>query len=76
MRTVALVTFGVAALVLLTAAYLASCRIWPYAACGRCNGSGKSKSPSRKAFRNCPRCKGTSRRERTGTKFLNRHNTH
>ncbi|TKK74640.1 hypothetical protein FDA38_35250 [Kribbella jiaozuonensis] len=76
MRSVALVTSAVAALVLLTAAYLATCRIWPYANCGRCNGSGKSRSPSRKAFRNCKRCKGTGRRERTGTKFLNRHKTH
>ncbi|MBB6565776.1 hypothetical protein HPO96_17470 [Kribbella sandramycini] len=74
MRTVALVTFAVAALVLLTAAYLASCRIWPYANCTRCNGAGKSRSPSRKAFRNCPRCQGTGRRERAGTKYLNRNN--
>jgi hypothetical protein len=75
MRTVALVAFGLAALVLLTAIYLLSCRIYPYANCGRCNGSGKSRSPSRKAFRNCGRCTGTGRRERAGTKYLNRNKT-
>ncbi|MFI5730336.1 hypothetical protein ACIA49_09475 [Kribbella sp. NPDC051587] len=74
-RTVALVMFGLAALVLLTAAYLLSCRIWPYANCTRCSGSGKSRSLSGKAFRNCPRCTGTGRRERAGTKYLNRNKT-
>ncbi len=76
LRTAALVTFAVAALVLLTAAYLATCRIWPYANCRRCSGSGKSRSLTRKAFRNCNRCKGSGRRDRAGTKFLNRHKTH
>ena len=55
--------------------YLAGCRIWPYANCGRCHGSGKSGSPTRKTFRNCPRCKGTGRRTRIGRRLLDRHAT-
>jgi DnaJ-class molecular chaperone len=53
--------------------YLAACRIWPYANCGRCSGSGKSGSPTRKTFRKCPRCKGTGRRTRIGRRLLDRH---
>jgi hypothetical protein len=75
---IALVTAGsvllVAAFVVgLVVVYLAGCRIWPYANCPRCHGSGKSGSPNRKSFRNCPRCKGTGRRTRLGRLFLDRH---
>jgi len=59
----------VAALVL-GGLYLLACAIWPYANCGRCNGQGKSRSPSGKKFRNCPRCKGTGRRKRIGRRLL------
>jgi hypothetical protein len=74
----ALVTAGsilllAACVLVLTVAYLAGCRIWPYANCSRCSGSGKSGSPSRRAFRNCPRCKGTGRRARLGRRLLDRH---
>lgn len=70
MNTAALVMSALAVAIIAAALYLASCRIWPMANCGRCNGTGKRRSPSGKAFRNCPRCKGTGRRDRLGRKFL------
>lgn len=48
------------------AGYVAACAVWPFAACPRCKGTGKRRSPSGKAFRTCPTCKGASRRLRTG----------
>lgn len=68
--TAGLALSGIAIGVLILAAYLAACRIWPYANCSRCSGSGKSRSPSGKKFRNCPRCKGTGRRKRIGRRLL------
>lgn len=53
------------------AAYLVGCRVWPYAACLRCKGEGKFRSPSGHAWRVCPRCKGTARRLRTGRRIIN-----
>jgi hypothetical protein len=67
-----LAAFGLVLAVL----YLAGCRIWPYANCPRCTGSGKSGAPTRTAFRNCPRCKGTGRRTRLGRRLLDRHSNH
>lgn len=51
---------------LATAGYVAVCAFWPFTACRLCSGSGKRRSPSGKAFRICPRCKGSARRLRTG----------
>lgn len=51
--------------------YLASCAIWPYTACNRCD-AGKHHSPSQKNWRHCRRCKGTGRRRRVGHRVLNR----
>ncbi|MET9269795.1 hypothetical protein [Kribbella sp. NPDC003557] len=56
--------------------YLLACAVWPYANCDRCDGSGKSRSPSGRTFRNCPRCKGLGRRERIGRRLLNHTNKH
>jgi Zn finger protein HypA/HybF involved in hydrogenase expression len=53
----------------LIAAYLLVCWIWPYAACGRCEG-GKKRSPSEKYWRICGRCEGKGRRIRTGRYLL------
>jgi hypothetical protein len=47
------------------ALYVVACSIWPYTACGRCDG-GKRRSPSGKAWRSCPRCKGSGKRRRFG----------
>ena len=52
--------------------YAAACVLWPYAACGRCGGDGKLRSPSGKAFRRCRRCAGTGQRERLGRRLLTR----
>lgn len=46
--------------------YLGACAFWPFAACRRCSGTAKLKSPTGKAWRPCPRCGGTGRRVRVG----------
>lgn len=51
--------------------YAAACRWWPYAACRRCSGEGKLRSPSGRAWRKCPRCKGSGARLRIGRRILN-----
>ena len=55
-----LILIGVVALTV----YVLFCRVFPYTACRNCKGSGKSYSPSGKAFRNCRRCGGSGRRRR------------
>jgi hypothetical protein len=52
--------------------YLATCWLWPFAACRRCTGSGKRRAPGGKSWRDCPRCKGTGRRLRLGRRIANR----
>ena len=54
---------------LVVAGYALTCWVWPYTACGRCKGSGKARSPSGKAFRDCRRCKGAGRRIRLGRRL-------
>ena len=49
--------------------YLAACAWWPYAACRRCHGTGRHRSPSGKAWRPCRRCKGSGRRVRIGRRL-------
>ncbi|WP_238160366.1 hypothetical protein [Kribbella pratensis] len=66
----------IVAALILTSLYLLACAIWPYANCGRCDGAGKSRSPSGKKFRNCPRCKGTGRRKRIGRRLLDHRDAH
>lgn len=51
--------------------YAAACRWWPFKACRKCNGEGKLRSPSGKAWRKCTRCKGTGARLRTGRRISN-----
>jgi len=67
-----LAAFGVVVAV----GYLIGCRIWPYTNCSRCHGDGTSRAPSPKAFRDCPRCKGTGRRTRIGRRLLDHHTNH
>jgi hypothetical protein len=50
----------------LAALYVTACAAWPYAACRRCSGSGKRRSPTGKAWRPCGRCEGSGRRIRFG----------
>ena len=49
--------------------YVIACALWPFAACHGCSGSGKSRSPSGKAWRPCRRCKGTGARVRVGRRL-------
>lgn len=51
--------------------YFVACRIWPFAACLRCSGSGRRRSPSGRAWRPCRRCKGSGTRLRTGRRVWN-----
>lgn len=48
------------------AVYVAACAWWPFAACRRCAGTGKRRSPTGKAWRPCGGCGGTGRRVRGG----------
>ncbi|WP_088289835.1 hypothetical protein [Kineosporia sp. A_224] len=57
------------ALLLWAAGYLIACTLFPFAACRNCQGSGKFRSPSGRAWRNCRRCKGTGRRIRLGRRI-------
>ncbi|MFD4196753.1 hypothetical protein [Amycolatopsis thermoflava] len=56
-------TTVVLALLAWLALYYLACQIWPYTACGRCNG-GKHTSPTGKAWRNCSRCGGSGKKRR------------
>lgn len=53
------------------AGYAIACKVWPFASCRRCTGTGKRRSPTGKAFRSCRRCKGTGKRLRTGRRVFN-----
>ncbi|GIG58876.1 hypothetical protein Lfu02_32480 [Longispora fulva] len=55
---------------LITLGYALACAYWPFAACRRCTGSGKRRSPLGRAWRDCRRCKGTGRRIRTGRRIF------
>jgi len=55
----------------LIAVYAAACVIYPLTAHGRCNGTGKLRSPGGKAWRRCPGCKGTGTKPRLGARLLN-----
>jgi len=46
--------------------YALACLVWPLAACRKCEGVGRFRSPSKKYWRPCPRCDGSGRRIRTG----------
>ena len=63
---------GAAALiaVVLAAGYALACAIYPFTAHGRCNGTGKLRSPSGKAWRTCRGCKGSGRKLRIGRRLF------
>ncbi len=62
-------TVALVAAVLLVA-YIAACAIYPFTAHGRCNGTGKLRSPSGKAWRTCRGCKGSGRKLRIGRRLF------
>jgi len=53
------------------AGYVIACAIWPFRVCRRCDGSGKRRSPSGRAWRKCRRCKGVGARLRFGRHAYN-----
>ena len=59
--TILVITFG----------YIAACAIWPFRSCRLCGGSGRHRSPSRRAWRNCRRCNGTGGTLRVGRRVYN-----
>ncbi|MFI5935769.1 hypothetical protein [Actinoplanes sp. NPDC051494] len=59
------------ALLALTLGYAVACWIWPFKNCRKCDGLGKKRSPSGRAFRLCRRCSGTGRRMRAGRWIYN-----
>lgn len=69
-------TIGAAILLLLflsivTVCYLGTCWVWPFANCRRCNGLGRFRSPSGRAWRPCRRCGGSGGRLRFGRHVVN-----
>lgn len=58
----------VAGLLLWGGGYVLACWIWPFAACRRCDGAGRFRSPTGRAWRNCKRCKGSGKRVRFGVR--------
>jgi hypothetical protein len=56
---------------LITLGYGIGCWLWPFAACTRCRGSGKRRSPFGRAFGDCRRCNGTGRSLRIGRRIIN-----
>lgn len=55
--------------VLAAAAYIVHCVIWPYRACPKCQGAGRFRSPSGKAWRYCHRCNGRGAQLRPGRRL-------
>lgn len=64
-------TAAVAVALIWAAGYGLACAVWPFRACRRCDGSGKRRSPSGKAWRSCPRCHGGGARLRYGRRLWN-----
>ncbi|BEL07802.1 hypothetical protein Q0Z83_059930 [Actinoplanes sichuanensis] len=58
--------WAVTAAILWAAGYVIACRVWPYAACRKCEGRGQFRSPSGRAWRHCRRCRGSGSRVRYG----------
>jgi hypothetical protein len=54
-----------------TFCYVVACLVWPFAACRKCGGAGRHRSPSGRAWRYCHRCHGTGARLRTGRRIYN-----
>ena len=55
----------------ITFCYTVACACWPFTACRKCGGAGKSRSPSGRAWRHCRRCQGTGARLRLGRRAFN-----
>lgn len=51
---------------LLVAGYLASCLVWPWRSCPRCEGGKHRAGHKRGVWRDCRRCGGSGKRRRAG----------
>lgn len=60
------------AIVVASPIYAVVCKLWPSQECPRCGGSGKRRSPTRKNFGRCRKCKGHGERLRLGRRVMNR----
>jgi hypothetical protein len=69
MMSAEMIGWAVLAAVVAGLVYAVQCAIWPFAACGKCEGQGKFLSPSGKAWRRCRRCKGSGERVRIGRRL-------
>jgi hypothetical protein len=49
--------------------YAGHCWIFPYASCRKCEGDGRFRSGSGRAWRDCRRCKGSGKRVRIGRRL-------
>ncbi|MGI5225726.1 hypothetical protein [Actinoallomurus sp. CA-142502] len=49
--------------------YLAACAIWPFRSCTKCDGLGRFRSPSGRAWRTCRRCNGSGAKVRVGRRI-------
>lgn len=56
----------------LAAAWVVSLYLWPFAPCGKCQGSGRNKGSNRKRHGECRRCGSKGRRVRFGAKTVHR----
>ncbi len=61
----------VLAAVLVTLGYALRCLCWPFRACGWCDGTGKRRSATGRAYRFCRHCDGTGLRLRLGRRAWN-----
>ncbi|MEU4829052.1 hypothetical protein AB0H37_45080 [Actinomadura sp. NPDC023710] len=55
--------------IIAAAGYLLHSVIWPYRACHKCQGAGRFRSPSGRAWRYCNRCGGKGAQLRTGRRI-------
>lgn len=58
----------VVVLVVLASSWFVRVWLWPFAPCGRCDGSGRNIGSTGKRFGTCRKCKGSGRRQRLGSK--------
>ena len=56
--------------ILAAGGYLLAAAVWPFAAHGRCKGTGKLRSPSGRSWRTCRGCGGTGRKLRLGRRVF------
>lgn len=64
-----LIGWAAAAAVVAGVWYVMACAVWPFAACRKCEGAGKFRSPSGRSWRRCRRCKGSGERVRVGRRL-------